>query len=301
MIEFQETLVVTDGIVLVDKPQGPTSHDVVAQCRKIFNTRKVGHAGTLDPMATGMLVIGVGRATRLLGYLSANDKEYLAIMRLGISTETDDAEGEVIRSSSADHVTDDALLEVIRGFRGHISQRPSKVSAIKVDGKRAYARVRDGEEVELPAREVTVQDIEVIAIERQSDLQVVDVTVRVVCSAGTYIRALARDIGDQLGVGGHLTMLRRTRSGSFSTMTPLEVLREKPTIVPLADAIRTGFPVVTLSDDEAKRARHGVHVPAPLEAHDGLSGIFDTAGNVISLAQISSNVVSPVVVFVGHD
>lgn len=290
-----------DGIVLVDKPEGPTSHDVVAACRKIFNTRKVGHAGTLDPMATGMLVIGIGRATRLLGHLAAHDKEYIAVMRLGQATETDDAQGESISHTSADHITDDQILEVIRGFRGHIQQRPSKVSAIKVNGKRAYARVRDGEDVELPARDVTVQDIEIIEIIRNNELHVIDVSVRVVCSAGTYIRALARDIGDQLGVGGHLTLLRRTRSGLFSAMTPLDVLKENPSIVPLDEALRTAFPVVTLNDEDADKARHGRTVSAPIEAEDGLSGIFDEAGLPISLATVEDNKIVPMVVFVGTE
>ena len=290
-----------DGIVLVDKPEGPTSHDVVAACRKIFNTRKVGHAGTLDPMATGMLVIGIGRATRLLGHLAAHDKEYIAVMRLGQATETDDAQGELTSQAPADHITDDQILEVIRGFRGHIQQRPSKVSAIKVDGKRAYARVRAGEDIELPAREVTVQDIEIIEINRDSQLHVIDVSVRVVCSAGTYIRALARDIGEQIGVGGHLTLLRRTRSGLFSAMTPLETLKENPAMVSLEEALRTAFPVVTLNDEDADKARHGRTVTAPLEAEEGLSGIFDEAGNPISLATIEDNKVVPMVVFVGAE
>lgn len=290
-----------DGIVLVDKPEGPTSHDVVAACRKIFNTRKVGHAGTLDPMATGMLVIGIGRATRLLGHMAAHDKEYVAIMRLGQATETDDAQGEIISATPAEHLSEDDILETIRGFRGHIQQRPSKVSAIKVDGKRAYARVRAGEDIELPARDVTVQDLEIISIERNDEEHVVDVTVRVVCSAGTYIRALARDIGDQLGVGGHLTMLRRTRSGLFSAMTPLDVLRENPKVVPLDDALRTAFPVVTLGEVDADKARHGRTVTAPLDAADGLSGVFDEAGAPISLANISDSKVVPVVVFVGSE
>jgi tRNA pseudouridine55 synthase len=252
-------------------------------------------------MATGMLVIGIGRATRLLGHLAAHDKEYIAVMRLGQATETDDAQGELTSQAPADHITDDQILEVIRGFRGHIQQRPSKVSAIKVDGKRAYARVRAGEDIELPAREVTVQDIEIIEINRDSQLHVIDVSVRVVCSAGTYIRALARDIGEQLGVGGHLTLLRRTRSGLFSAMTPLETLKEHPAMVSLEEALRTAFPVVTLNDEDADKARHGRTVTAPLKAEEGLSGIFDEAGNPISLATIEDNKVVPMVVFVGAE
>ena len=287
----------TDGIVLVDKPEGPTSHDVVSAIRKIFGTRKVGHAGTLDPMATGMLVLGVGKATRLLGHLAASDKEYLGTMRLGMATETDDAQGTITTTTSADHLTDDEILEMVRRFRGTIMQRPSSVSAIKVQGKRAYARVRDGEEVELPEREVVVQDIEIIEINRVAELHVVDVTVRVVCSAGTYIRALARDIGAGLGVGGHLTMLRRTRSGHFTNMTPLEELRDVPKMVALPDALKIAFPHIVINGDDVKRARNGVRIVAPHDAKSGLTGVLDEQGNAISLANISNNEVVPVVVF----
>ena len=287
----------TDGIVLVDKPEGPTSHDVVSAIRKIFGTRKVGHAGTLDPMATGMLVLGLGKATRLLGYLAASDKEYVATMRLGMATETDDAQGTITSTTSADHLTEDQILEVVRTFRGPIMQRPSSVSAIKVQGKRAYARVRDGEEVELAAREVVVQDIEILEIVRIAELHVVDVSVRVVCSAGTYIRALARDIGAQLHVGGHLTMLRRTRSGLFTNMTPLEDLRDMPKLVPLPDALATAFPTVVISGDDVKKAQNGVRLVAPHDSKSGLTGILDDKGNAISLANISNNEIVPVVVF----
>ena len=176
-----------EGIVLVDKPAGPTSHDVVAKMRKLFNTRKVGHAGTLDPMATGMLVIGIGRATRLLGYFTAHDKEYLGTIRLGISTTTDDAQGELLTQTSAQHVTETQILEIVRDFRGPIMQQPSAISAIKIDGKRAYARVRNGEEISIPSRSVMIHDLEIISISRLTELEVIDVEVRVVCSAGTEI------------------------------------------------------------------------------------------------------------------
>lgn len=290
----------TDGIVLVDKPEGPTSHDVVSAVRKIFGTRKVGHAGTLDPMATGMLVLGLGKATRLLGYLAASDKEYVGTIRLGMSTDTDDAQGTIASSTSASHLSDEQILEMVRTFRGPIMQRPSSVSAIKVQGKRAYARVREGEEVEIPEREVVIQDIEIIEIARSQELEVVDVTVRVVCSAGTYIRALARDIGAGLKVGGHLTMLRRTRSGLFTNMTPLEDLRDSPKLMPLSDALRIAFPVVTISGDDARKARHGVRITAPHDTRSGLSAIFDESGAAISLANISLNEIVPVVVFQGE-
>jgi len=287
-----------DGIVLVDKPQGPTSHDVVARARRIFNTRKVGHAGTLDPMATGMLILGIGRGTRLLGYLSANDKEYVATMRLGIATDTDDAQGTTIAEVDASAVTDAQILEVARDYRGHISQRPSSISAIKVDGKRAYARVRDGEQIELPSREVTILDLEIIKIELLPDLNVIDVDIRVVCSSGTYIRALARDIGAQLNVGGHLTFLRRTRSGAFSQMVDLQDLEDSAQFVPLADAVRQAFPSVVVPEVEEVRARHGLRFPSPIDAGSGLQGVFASNGDVISLSENIDNELVPVVVFV---
>jgi len=289
--------VTLDGIVLVDKPEGPTSHDVVAMVRKIFNTRKVGHAGTLDPMATGMLVIGVGRATRLLGHLTLSDKEYVGTIRLGIATDTDDAQGHVTSTATCGSITDEKILEVVRSFRGHISQRPSSVSAIKVDGKRAYARVRQGEEVELKPRDVTVHDLEILSIVHLAQVDCVDVSVRVVCSAGTYIRALARDIGKQLGVGGHLTSLRRTRSGLFTTMSPLDALRETPKMLDLDEAMRMAFPCITLEVDDAIRARHGVRVPAPVDSHSGIVGVFNPDGHVVSLGRVENGEVFPVVVF----
>ena len=286
-----------DGIVLVDKPQGPTSHDVVAKIRRIFNTRKVGHAGTLDPMATGMLVIGVGKATRLLGYLAASDKEYVGIIRLGQATNTDDAQGDVTSSATTRAVTESQIYEALRQFRGHISQRPSSVSAIKVDGKRSYARVRAGEDIELPARDVTIHDCEVLSIENNSDLDVIDVEVRVVCSAGTYIRAIARDLGAQLGVGGHLTSLRRTRSGTFQHMSTLEELAESPQVIDMSSALHHVFPCVVLSDDDAKRAIHGVRVPAPIDVH-GTIGVLGPHGEALSLCEVKNEELVPLVVFV---
>jgi len=249
-------------------------------------------------MATGMLVLGIGRGTRLLGYLAANDKEYVATMRLGVTTDTDDAQGTVMFQADASHITEAQILEVVRDFRGYISQRPSSVSAIKVDGKRAYARVRDGEEIELPLREVTIQDLEITRIVHVPELNVVDVDVRVVCSAGTYIRALARDIGAQLNVGGHLTYLRRTRSGHFSQMVELVALEESPTFIPLAQAVRQAFPSVDLPDADENRARHGMRVPSPIDAASGLVGVFASNGDVIALSENVDNELVPVVVFV---
>ena len=288
-----------EGIVLVDKPQGPTSHDVVAKIRKAFNTRKVGHAGTLDPMATGMLVIGIGRATRLLGYLTAHDKEYEATIRLGISTDTDDETGEVLSTVSAAAITDNQILEVVRNYRGPISQRPSAVSAIKLDGKRAYARVRDGEEVDIPARDVVIHDLEIIKVSRPKS-EVIDVDVRVVCSAGTYIRALARDIGADLAVGGHLTALRRTRSGQFSEMTPLAQIQENPVAISLSDAVRMAFPESVVTSEDAIKAQHGVRVLVPTDSPLGVVGVFSPEGEVVSIAETKNGDLVPLVVFAAN-
>ncbi|MGC5616190.1 tRNA pseudouridine(55) synthase TruB [Georgenia sp. Z1491] len=229
-----------DGVLLVDKPQGLTSHDVVARVRRMAATRKVGHAGTLDPMATGLLVLGVGRATRLLTYVVGADKTYVATVRLGVATTTDDAEGQAADAPGASFdVVQERLTEALGRLTGVISQVPSAVSAIKVDGKRAYARVRDGEEVELAAREVTVHELDVVGEPRAAVVppgepgegtSVVDVDVRVRCSSGTYVRAIARDLGAELGTGGHLTALRRTAVGPFD-------VDEGATLQAMADAI----------------------------------------------------------------
>ena len=247
----------TEGLVIVDKPAGWTSHDVVARTRRLAGTRKVGHAGTLDPMATGVLVLGVGRATRLLGHLQLADKEYLATIRLGESTVTDDAEGDVIATADASQLTRKQIELAVRPLTGDIRQVPTAVSAIKVDGKRAYARVRAGEAVELKARPVTVSAFDVEDVRRTSTL--VDVDVRVACSTGTYVRALARDLGAALGVGGHLTMLRRTRVGGFALADSrtVEQLETEFEVLPLAQAVRATFPVLVLGEDAARRVRHG--------------------------------------------
>jgi tRNA pseudouridine55 synthase len=290
-----------EGIVLVDKPAGPTSHDVVAKMRKLFNTRKVGHAGTLDPMATGMLVIGIGRATRLLGYFTAHDKEYLGTIRLGISTTTDDAQGELVKETSALHITESQILETIRDFRGPITQQPSAVSAIKIDGKRAYARVRDGEDISIPSRSVLIHDLEIVEIKQLPDLSVIDVKVRVVCSAGTYIRALARDIGERLQVGGHLTELRRTRSGVFDSMTSLENLQANPKIMDLATAMKLGFQHIVLTEEQASKAVNGVRLSAPDELSAGHVGLIAPDGRAIGLFENSDSVLHPLVVFATNE
>jgi tRNA pseudouridine55 synthase len=235
-----------------------TSHDVVGRCRRIFGTRKVGHAGTLDPMATGVLVIGVERATKILGMLTATDKSYAATIRLGQTTSTEDAEGEVLQNISTAQV-DDAQIEVaVSGLRGEIDQVPSAVSAIKVDGQRAYKLAREGQAVELKARRVHIERFDVLTVRRQGDF--VDVDVEVDCSSGTYIRALARDVGAALGVGGHLTALRRTRVGPFGLdqAATLAELADRPRLsYTLDEACLQTFPRRDLSVDEAEDTRHG--------------------------------------------
>jgi tRNA pseudouridine55 synthase len=251
------------GLVVVDKPAGLTSHDVVARIRRLAGTRRVGHAGTLDPMATGVLVVGVERATRLLTYLVGAEKEYLATIRLGVTTVTDDAEGEVLSRHDAGHLTDGAVGAGVSALTGEIDQVPSSVSAVKVDGRRAYARIRAGESVELTARRVTVSEFEVLARRDDADagVRVVDLDVRVVCSSGTYVRALARDLGARVGVGGSLTALRRTRVGPYG-LAQARKLTDDFSMMPLAEAARLAFPARELSDDEARRLAHGIRLPA---------------------------------------
>jgi len=247
------------GILLVDKPGGMTSHDVVARARKALGTRKIGHAGTLDPMATGLLVLGVGPATRLLTYLVGLDKTYLATIRLGAATDTDDAEGEVTATAGEGlvaAVTDAAIAAGIAELTGDISQVPSTVSAIKVDGRRAYDRARAGEEVVLKARAVTVSRFDVLAARRTEELIELDVVVD--CTSGTYIRALARDLGSALGVGGHLGALRRTRIGDFDVAeaVPAEAMDAGR----LLDAAVVAARVMTrldVDEDQARDLRHG--------------------------------------------
>lgn len=328
------------GILLVDKDPGITSHDVVARVRRAFGTRKVGHAGTLDPMATGLLVVGVGPATKLLTYLVGLDKEYTATIRLGQSTTTEDADGELVATAPAAAIAriDEArLAEAVAGLTGVIAQRPSSVSAIRVDGRRAYERVRSGEDVELPARAVTVSAFEVLAVRRASApadaasrsqevsgpepqhavnapssgekpcepegadprgaAVVLDVDVRVACSSGTYVRALARDLGDRLGVGGHLTALRRERIGPFRVSDAVPVVsreRDAPTDPVLAARLLAPaavagalFPIVALGAAAARDLADGKRIPvgAPdggpvaAVAEDGrLIGLVEVAG-----------------------
>lgn len=280
------------GILLLDKPSGPTSHDLVARTRRALGTRKVGHAGTLDPMATGLLVLGVGDATRLLTYFVGADKEYLATVRLGVATNTEDAEGEVTATADAAAVaaldTSDIDRAIMR-FTGRIRQVPSAVSAIKVDGVRAYKRVRDGEQVQLDAREVDIAEFVRCAAPRRPDADgaALDVDVRVRCSSGTYVRALARDLGDALGVGAHLTALRRTRVGPFEVAEACEVEREDlaSTLLAPATAALRRFAAFEADAQEGADLRNGriVRRGDAAPSDDRLRAAVDTTGALIGI------------------
>jgi tRNA pseudouridine55 synthase len=285
------------GLVIVDKPAGWTSHDVVGKLRRLAGTRRVGHAGTLDPMATGVLVIGIEKATRLLGHLALTEKAYDATIRLGQSTNTDDAEGEIVATAPAADVSEDALRAAIGALTGPIRQVPPQVSAIKVAGKRAYKRARAGEDVELSARPVTVHDFAVRDIRRHGDL--IDVDASVTCSSGTYIRALARDLGAAVGAGGHLTALRRTRVGPYDlTMArTIEQLTESLGVLPLADAVAAAFPRRDVSADEARKVSHGARLAA-IGLGPGPIGVFGPDGTLLALVEEHGPVAKSLAVFV---
>lgn len=255
-----------DGLLIIDKPPGWTSHDVVAKARRVCETRRVGHAGTLDPMATGVLVLGVGRATKMLTFLVGMDKTYAATVRLGQSSVTDDAEGDITASIDASELHDQDIAAAVATLTGEITQRPSAVSAIKVNGVRSYARVRAGEDVSLAARPVTVRRFTATRRSPRGDQPptVVDLDVEVEVSSGTYVRALARDLGAALGVGGHLTSLRRTTVGRYdlaqaTTLTAAQALPERG-VVPMADAAVLAFAVRRLSEDEERALRYGQRI-----------------------------------------
>lgn len=284
----------TSGLVIVDKESGVTSHQVVGRLRRLLGTRKIGHAGTLDPMATGVLILGVNRATRLLGHLSLHDKRYLATLRLGQSSKTDDADGEVVAVADASSLTASDLAPVVAALRGDIMQRPSSVSAIKVDGKRSYARVRAGEDVELPARSVTVHSLDVLAIRPVGSC--LDVDIAVECSSGTYIRAIARDLGQALGVGGHLTALRRTRIGSYAIEDSVVLGDEPPALMTMADAARLSFPVIALSEDEAQDVRYGRPLTRPVPGNP--TAVLAPSGELLALYRGVESGSKPVAVFV---
>src|SRR4051812_2877303 len=288
----------TAGLVVVDKPGGMTSHDVVARLRRLAGTRRVGHAGTLDPMATGVLVLGVGPATRLLHHLVLADKAYTATIRLGQATVTDDAEGEVIGGASTAGLAEDAVRAALAPLTGDIMQAPSVVSAIKVDGQRAYKRVREGESVQLAARPVTVGRFTAGRFDRPTP-ELVDVDVEVECSSGTYVRALARDLGAALGVGGHLTALRRTRVGPFrldqaGTLEELAA-RPEPVTLPLAAAVRAALPAREVDEGEARELSFGRALA--VRGIAGVHGAFGPDGAVLALLHERDGAARPVLVF----
>jgi tRNA pseudouridine55 synthase len=321
------------GLVIVDKPGGMTSHDVVARVRRLAGTRKVGHAGTLDPMATGVLVVGVEKATRLLGYLTLTEKEYSATIRLGQTTSTDDAEGEITATATAEGVTVEAIDKAVAGLTGEILQIPPAVSAIKVGGQRAYKLSRAGAAPDLAARPVTVYEFNLTGIRRVEGATetdgLLDLDAIVRCSSGTYIRALARDLGAALGTGGHLARLRRTRVGGYRAedARTLEQLAEHFEVLPLAQAAAAAFPRRDLSTDEANRLAHGGHLapatptaPAPVNdasatamlatavpakdvpakdvpAKDVPTAAFAPDGTLIALVTEESGQARPLVVF----
>jgi tRNA pseudouridine55 synthase len=274
-------------LLLVDKPEGITSHDVVSKVRKLVGTRKVGHAGTLDPMATGLLVLGIESGTKLLTFIVGKDKTYEATIRLGSSTVTDDREGDVLTTATSEQLTlltEEAILTGISKLSGVIQQKPSAVSAIKVDGERAYARVRAGEEVDLPSREVTVSKFEVLGDIRITN-EYIELDVVVDCSSGTYIRALARDLGNDLGVGGHLTALRRNRIGEFDLSNAYDFSVGSPVnIIELAEAAKTSLPYIEISTQDEIDLRFGKRIsgtvaePAAALCSGELVAVVEPAG-----------------------
>jgi tRNA pseudouridine55 synthase len=299
-----------DGLLIVDKPAGWTSHDVVARCRRLCGTRKVGHAGTLDPMATGVLVLGINRATKLLTFLVGCDKTYTATIRLGQSTITDDAEGEITTSRDVGSLSSEAVAQAVASLTGEISQVPSSVSAIKVDGQRSYARVRAGQDVVLPARPVTVGRFDILdqrtrsAGHRSAGQQVWDCDVVVDVSSGTYIRALARDLGTALGVGGHLTALRRTRVGRFGldiahSLEDLEVASEADDIpvITLATAARDSFVVRELTAPEATAVGYGQRIPSRPAGRSQPIAAFAPDGHLVAMLDESGTLARAHVVF----
>jgi tRNA pseudouridine55 synthase len=277
------------GLVVVDKPGGLTSHDVVARVRRLVGTRKVGHAGTLDPMATGILLLGVGKGTRLLGHLALADKTYAATVRLGVATTTDDAEGEVVSRADASGLGEEAVRAAASAFVGDVEQVPSTVSAIKVDGRRAYALAREGREVALEARPVTVHRLDVLAVRAEvaDGTPVLDVDVEVHCSTGTYVRALARDLGAALGVGGHLTRLRRTSVGPAGADQAADlsaaVEAGRLDVVPLAEVVPRFFPCLALDEDQARDVSFGRALDVALPGDGGPVGLIAPDGTFLAL------------------
>lgn len=284
------------GLLVIDKPAGLTSHQVVGRVRRVFGTRKVGHAGTLDPMATGVLIVGLNRATRLLGHLALHDKAYRATIRLGGATTTDDADGEPLGGADASSLDRAAIEAALVPLRGQILQRPSTVSAIKVAGKRAYARAREGEDVILTPRPVTVSRFAAVAL-RVGD-RFCDVDVEVECSSGTYVRALARDLGDALGVGGHLTVLRRTRIGRYTLADAVELdtLTVSTPLMTMAEAARLSFPCIRVDAAAARDVSYGR--PLAIEVRCDPTGVIGPDGTLLALYRPGETGARPVAVLV---
>lgn len=284
------------GVIIVDKLAGLTSFQVVARVRRVFGRKtKVGHAGTLDPMATGVLIVGVGKATRMLGHLALNDKTYLATIRLGQSTHTDDAEGEITSQCDATDLSEDQIQMAVAGLRGEIMQVPSAVSAIKVDGKRAYARVRNGEHVALKARPVTVDEFSIQTIRRLGAL--LDLDVHVTCSSGTYVRALARDLGETLGVGGHLTMLRRTRIGRYGIDQAINLDDiTADSLIPMTQIAALSFPVIEITAQQRIDASYGRRLDIAIEHNP--TAMVDTCGQLIGLYEPDGRRARPIAVLI---
>jgi tRNA pseudouridine55 synthase len=304
----------SSGLVIVDKPPGWTSHDVVGRIRRLASTRRVGHAGTLDPMATGVLVVGVEKATRLLGHLMLAEKAYTGTIRLGQATNTDDAAGEIVSAAGAGHLGEDDVRVAAAGFTGEICQVPPQVSAVKVAGERAYRMARSGREVALRARTVTVLVFEITAIRRATvpaglpagpagpaavaGVSVIDADVSVTCSSGTYIRALARDLGEALGAGGHLTALRRIRAGRYTVAgaSTLDELAASFTVLPLADAAAAEFPRRNVTAEQAQRVTHGGVLPAA-GLGPGAVAVFGPDGEFLALVEEHGGLAKPLAVF----
>jgi tRNA pseudouridine55 synthase len=291
----------TPGLVLIDKPTSWTSHDVVAKVRKAVGTKKVGHAGTLDPLATGLLVLGIESGTKLLTFLVGADKTYEATIRLGQQTISDDSESEMINAATPDEIAtlnDEDIAREIAKLTGNIMQTPSSVSAIKVDGKRAYDLVRAGEQVELKAREVKIYSFEMLSVTRASGF--LDLEVRVECSSGTYIRALARDLGNALGVGGHITALRRTKVGHFDVTdaNSVEELGELR-LTELATAARQLFPIIELTESEVTDLIHGKRISGKPEV-SGLAAGLSISGKLVAVLESVKSDLKSVVVFQGE-
>lgn len=295
----------TSGLALIDKPQGWTSHDVVAKLRSIAGTRRVGHAGTLDPMATGLLLIGLNSSTKLLTFLVGEDKTYFATIRLGASTITDDKESEylaVADSAKVEALTKEKIEFALGDLRGEILQVPSSVSAIKVNGERAYSKVRAGEQVSLASRPVRILNFEILGEPRETNdgsQKFLDLDVVVECSSGTYIRALARDLGEALGVGGHLTKLHRSRIGAYSVEQAQAMdglTKETLRVVNISEAAKQQFKVRELSEQEVIDLRHGKRLKAVDEGSEPFAGV-DAVGNLIAMLTVSGRDVKSLVVF----